>query len=229
MFHIYIVTNIVNAMQYVGVTNNLDRRWSQHRSMNGTSRYLHAAIKKHGIENFVFTHVATAFDLENAFQIEKILISEHKTKSPDGYNLTDGGEGCYGYKVSEETRAKMREARAKQIQTPEANEKRRKAMLGNKHGVGKIHTEDHKKKIGKAGLGRKHSDESKKKMSIAMTGRKRSAETIAKQIGKKASPEARENMRKAHLGKKLYPESIAKRTATQALNRAKRLAEKDLA
>jgi len=167
MFHLYIITNIVNAMQYVGVTNNLDRRWSQHRSMNGTSRYLHAAIKKYGLENFVFTHFATAFDLENAFQIEKMLICEHKTKSPDGYNLTDGGEGCYGYKVSEETKAKMREARARQVQTLESNEKRRVAMLGNKHGIGKKHTEEHKKKIGIAGIGRKHTEESKEKMKAA--------------------------------------------------------------
>jgi hypothetical protein len=70
-------------------------------------------------------------------------------------NLTDGGEGSPGRLASEETKQKLKEARAKQITTKETREKMRKA-----------HT------------GRKHSEETRKKMSLSSSGRTNSPETI---------------------------------------------------
>ncbi len=221
MYHIYVITNTVNAMQYVGITKNLKKRWYQHRNADGTSRYLHPSIKKYGIENFVFSHIADAFDLDSAKFLEKLLIKEKNTKSPNGYNLTAGGEGTQGFIFSEESKEKMRIAQTGKKMSKESSEKKRIAMLGNKNGLGKKHSEEHKAKIAKAGLGRKHSEESKQKMCEVQKGRKHSPETIAKLTGKKHSPETLEKLRRSHLGKKLSPESIAKRTATLAINRAK--------
>lgn len=172
MYAIYIVTNLITAKQYVGLTKNLNVRWSQHKRTNGSAKYLHASIKMHGLENFVFSHIADAFDLESAQAIERLLILDRNTKMPHGYNLTDGGEGTIGFVFSEESKQKMQDAAKGQTRSDESNEKRRVAMLGNKHGVGKKHSEEHKKKIGLAGVGRKHTEEAKAKMKAAKAIRK---------------------------------------------------------
>jgi group I intron endonuclease len=178
MHHIYIITNIITSKQYVGLTKNLESRWKQHRKMNGSAKYLHASIKKHGIESFLFTHIADAFTLESAQTIERVLISERNTKFPHGYNLTDGGEGIIGFVFSEESKQKMRNSAKGQTRSKESNEKRRIAMLGNKHGLGKKHTEEHKMKIGIASTGKKHTEEAKAKMKAAIAIRKAQKELI---------------------------------------------------
>jgi group I intron endonuclease len=113
MYEIYIITNIVNAKQYVGITTNIDLRWRRHKNAN-EDQYIHRAIKKHGLNNFVFTHFATAFDKESAKFIEKLLIIEHNTLAPNGYNLTEGGEGTSGRVLNQESIEKLRN---KNIQT----------------------------------------------------------------------------------------------------------------
>lgn len=112
MYSIYIITCVVNAKQYVGITNDLSRRWRRHRGAND-NQLLHKAIKKHGVDNFVFTHFADAFDAESAKSIEKMLIVEHNTFFPNGYNVTNGGDGTFGYKHSNESKQKSRESNIK--------------------------------------------------------------------------------------------------------------------
>ena len=45
---VYIVTNVMNGKQYVGLTKSLEKRWDAHRRSNGSAPALHAAIKKYG-------------------------------------------------------------------------------------------------------------------------------------------------------------------------------------
>jgi len=110
-YAIYIVTNVVNAKQYVGITNNLDRRWSRHKKALGETPLLHRAIKKYGKDSFVFSHIADAFDKEAAFDLERLLIEQHNTFNPNGYNMTKGGECGVGAKpgrvLSKETKEKI--------------------------------------------------------------------------------------------------------------------------
>jgi group I intron endonuclease len=113
-YAVYIVTNVVNAKQYVGITNNLGIRWKRHKKALGETPLLHRAIKKYGKEFFVFSHIADAFDKEAAFDLERILIEQHNTFYPNGYNLTKGGEGGAGAKIgrvlSKETKKKISES-----------------------------------------------------------------------------------------------------------------------
>jgi group I intron endonuclease len=99
-------------MQYVGITNDLERRWRRHKGAN-EGQFLHRAIKKHGVEAFVFTHFADAFDVDSAKAIERMLIAEHNTMAPHGYNLTEGGEGTFGYKHTEKSKAQSRKSNIK--------------------------------------------------------------------------------------------------------------------
>lgn len=118
MFAIYIITNTVNAKQYVGITNDLDRRWRRHRNAKD-DQLLHRAILKNGLDAFVFTHFADAFDADAAKSIERMLIAEHNTFAPHGYNLTEGGDGTFGYKHTEESKTQSRESNKKTWADPE--------------------------------------------------------------------------------------------------------------
>jgi group I intron endonuclease len=154
---IYVITNIVNGKQYVGLTNNLSKRWSAHRKAEGRCPALHNAIKKYGIDSFVFTHLMDVFNLEHAKEIECQLIVEKGCKFPNGYNISDGGEsrqGCQpwnkgmtggswpesrkgktsplkGRKMTEEQKAKLRKPKspehAKKIRLAKQSEEGRKA------------------------------------------------------------------------------------------------------
>lgn len=176
---IYIITNIVNAKQYVGITKDLKRRWSAHRTGNKSSTILKQAIKKHGVENFVFTHIADAFDWDAAQIIERLLISEKNTKAPLGYNMTDGGDGTLGFAapnkgkpMSEESKQKLRNAHFGNKMSKEANENKSKALKGM------AKSEEHKKKIGasqkgilcpqRGRKGKTLSEETKQKISAAL-------------------------------------------------------------
>ncbi len=177
---IYVITNLVNAKQYVGITKNLKRRWKEHLQMNGSAKALHESMKKHGEENFVFTHIADAFDKESASVLERLLIKEHNTLAPSGYNLTSGGQGAYD--VSYETKEKMRNARLGK-KMPESS---RKKLSDSKKGIPmNLAT---KNKLLAVNVGKKASEQTKKKMSDAKkgkppnsAGKPRSKETIEKQ------------------------------------------------
>jgi len=99
---VYTITNKTDGKKYVGISNNLDRRWRDHKKADGWCIALHNAIKKYGVDNFDFCHIADAYSWEDACLIEKLLIKEMNTKSPNGYNLTYGGDGTVGFKHSEE-------------------------------------------------------------------------------------------------------------------------------
>ncbi len=111
--HIYIVykiTNTINDKIYIGITsaNRLEKRWWAHQNcINKESRPLYNAMAKYGIDQFIITPICSTITREYLSELEKELIQEHNTMSPNGYNLTTGGEG--GYKVSDETKEKLRQ------------------------------------------------------------------------------------------------------------------------
>jgi group I intron endonuclease len=165
-YAIYVVTNLVNSKQYVGITTSFDRRWHEHQT--DKSRVLYDAIQKYGIENFHISYIADAFNFECACDIERMLIIEKNTKAPNGYNLTNGGEGSGGYvhkeetkkrvslklkgiKKSKETREKMSAARKGIVFSEETKARisaSRKGKQSNRKGV--VCTEEQKKRMSEA-------------------------------------------------------------------------------
>jgi group I intron endonuclease len=194
-YAIYIITNKINAKQYVGITKRLSRRWTEHKMMKGDSVALYSAFKKYGVENFVFTHIADAFDKDAACTIERLLIAEKNTITPNGYNMTSGGDG--GFVMSDETRAKMSAAKkgkpaynkgkpsnpesvAKMSATkkgkPWTPEQREKIMAGRL-----ASTKTPSIKGGSFGmLGKNHSEATKEKMRLAQRARFDAAQAIKK-------------------------------------------------
>ena len=213
MYKIYLITNTENTKKYVGITKfSLEERFSQHVKRGFV---LTEAIQKYGYQNFSIDMIEEVESAERAYELEQYYIKEYNAKVPYGYNLTDGGDGIFGWEVAEEYRQECSER------------------------VKKLHKE---KKVGM--YGKKHSDETKQKMSEAskgkskpwLIGRKLSPETIERlrqiNLGRVFSEETRKKISENHhdvngknnpmYGKKHSPETIEK-LKQKAKNRPKRI------
>ena len=102
---VYLIWNMVNGKKYVGQTiQSLEERMKQHSYGN---LYVDKAIRKYGIENFLYGIIKGCSSKAELDYWEKFFIIALKTKTPIGYNLTDGGEGTVGRRHTPETIAKM--------------------------------------------------------------------------------------------------------------------------
>lgn len=212
MYKIYLITNIENKKQYVGITKfSIEERFSQHTKRGFL---LTESIQKYGEQNFSIELIEEVESAERAYELEIFYIQEYNTKVPNGYNLTDGGDGIFGWEASEEYRQECSER------------------------VKLLHKE---KRVGM--YGKKHSEETKKKMSASskgkpknwLIGRNISEETKEKlrqiNLGKTLSEETRKKISENHhdisgknnpmYGKKHSPETIGK-LKERAKNRPKR-------
>jgi group I intron endonuclease len=127
-YSVYIVTNTVNGKQYVGMTRHLKMRWYRHRKAKSAGSAIQEAIRLYGVDNFVFTHLMDVFNFEHAKELEKEFIAAKGTKFPNGYNLTDGGQGISGFVVSEETKRKIGEASGKRRYSEEVRQRMSEAQ-----------------------------------------------------------------------------------------------------
>jgi len=103
------ITNKNNGKLYIGQTvkKNPYERWKQHKSGRSGAKYLLNAIKKHGEGEFDFEliHECPQDELDI---LEIYYINYYKTFET-GYNLTQGGGGSRGYKLTDEQKKKLGE------------------------------------------------------------------------------------------------------------------------
>lgn len=86
---IYKYENKINHKIYIGQTNNPERRFNEHMyGQSYSTSLLERAIKKYGIENFIFTVIEWA---ENYDEREKYWIEYYNSYKPYGYNICEGG------------------------------------------------------------------------------------------------------------------------------------------
>lgn len=232
---VYIATNKANGKQYVGITKDLKRRWHQHVAANGSAPAFHAAIKKFGKDGFMFSHICDAFDFDAACDIERMLIQQHNTKSPNGYNLTDGGEGVTGRPMTEEEKQIRKTSSLAYIASLTKDERSQKFGAAK----GRKWTEEQIKKIQASNLGKnlgkRPTEETRAKMSAAQKAVKRkrlseeTKEKIRQSLLGRKMPESQKPKHASFLGRKHSEETKAKirasNVATKAINKAKRLAE----
>jgi group I intron endonuclease len=212
MYKVYLITNIENKKQYVGITKfSLEERFTQHIKRGFI---LTEAIQKYGQQKFSIELVEEVESAERAYELEQYYIKKYDTKVPNGYNLTDGGDGIFGWEASEEYRQECSE-RVKQL-----HKEKKVGMYGKKH------SEETRKKM---------SDSSKGKSKPWLVGREVSEGTREKirqlNLGKILSEETRKKISENHYnisgennpmyGKKHSPETIEK-MREKAKNRSKR-------
>lgn len=106
--YIYLITNTTNNKCYIGKSNNPNLRWSQHKSVaksNKSEYTLYKAMRKYGIANFTFEVIKKCWSEVTALEIERVLIKLFDLRNRKlGYNNCDGGEGSFGFVVTEETK-----------------------------------------------------------------------------------------------------------------------------
>lgn len=91
--YIYKIINNINNKIYIGQTKNYKERFAAHKrkafESYESSKILYQAFRKYGIENFSFEIIEY---VENYNEREKYWIQKLNTISPNGYNMTIGGE-----------------------------------------------------------------------------------------------------------------------------------------
>ena len=96
---IYYYKNKINGKLYIGQAQNLHKRHSAFGRGKYCGGIFDNAIKKYGKENFEYG-ILTHCKVEELDKWEQFYIKRLKTKSPNGYNLTEGGNSSsYAYVV----------------------------------------------------------------------------------------------------------------------------------
>lgn len=92
MIGIYKITNKINGKSYIGQSNNIKRRWMEHKKYRyAKDKALYKAFEKYGLENFTFDIIeeCSLKELDN----REIYYIEKFNSYKDGYNETLGGQG----------------------------------------------------------------------------------------------------------------------------------------
>lgn len=201
MMIIYKITNLINGKIYIGQTvRKLSTRISNHKCYNGS--LISNAFKKYGDENFSIEIIDRASSKNELDTKEIYWIERYNSIAPNGYNITKGGGGTIGYKLSDETKQKISKANKGKVSptkgyklSDETKQKIRSSRKGkycgeNNPHYGKKHSEktlkmlselkkgkrltnEQRKAISEGHKGKKMSDMQKKKISQAMPTKKK--------------------------------------------------------
>ena len=195
MYTIYMHT--VNGKSYIGQTcKSLSRRINKDFSGYKGCSVFWNVIQKYGVENIITEILCECNTLAEANYKEKWYIERFNTLSPNGYNLTTGGDNK---KLSVETR--------KRISAGQKGRPPSRGMLGKKHSLKSRQkmSESHKGQIPSSvsvekGLktreGYQHSPETRRLLSETKRGSKNPM------YGKSLSAEHRRKISESHKGQK---------------------------
>lgn len=150
-------------VKYIGKTiRKMSHAKARHhdRSKLGFDTYFYNAIRKHGINGFIWEVIYKGVSDRDICEKEIEFIKKFECRNTTkGYNMTDGGDGSSGLICKESTR--------KIISEQNAGEKNNcYGLYGDKHpAFGNKHSNETKKKISEAHKGKPKSEEMKRKLS----------------------------------------------------------------
>ena len=188
---IYKIVNKTNGKYYVGSSSNFSRRWDDHkyklRRNKHHSPHLQHAWNKHGEDNFEFVIVDSTIPYADLIKEEQKYLDKLNKDTCYNASLIAGR-----VEFTDEIRKKMSDA-----------------LKGNKYSVGRVVSEETRKKIGDPQRGRKRpgtgywqgkkmSEEIKKKMSISRIGKN------SWMKGRKHSDKTKEKMKESAKNRKPF-------------------------
>lgn len=164
---IYIITNKINQKKYIGLSNNIKRRFSEHKSSlknANKNNVLYKAFKKYGLENFNFKILELVENIDELASREVFWIKKIKPE----YNMNKGGLGNLGHVVSEDVRNKLKISATNQWNNKSKKDKN-KIISNNLKGRSKgyRHSLETKIKLRNVNLGKKLTNQTKDKISKA--------------------------------------------------------------
>lgn len=179
--YIYLIKNIYNNKIYIGQSLHPEIRLYKHFDVASKKPkfYIHQAIHKYGRHNFRLQILGECFSKQELNEAERECISFFESNDRRyGYNLTEGGEGCVGYKHSIETRNKISKAKSGKVSNRKgcklSNEIKQKISESHKGKPsprkGSKLSYETKKRMSKSHIGKKMSIGMKQKMSKLKTG-----------------------------------------------------------
>lgn len=213
---VYLVTCSVSGKQYVGISYRAaDRRWKEHvKAASVTAKsLLSRAIAKYGPDAFVMMVIYEAVDEREACAVERAMIAQYDTLAPRGYNLSTGGEGSVGRRVSKIGRANLSAAVKAQWLDPDFRE--RMLVAFQDRTIPESHVE-HLRQLAAGQKGETRSAEFGAKVSAGLKGHSVSDETKAKIAAshktrpRVLSDEGRARIVEAHTGRKQSDDAKAK-------------------
>lgn len=146
MYCVYVISNTVNSLEYIGTCKNLQKRWYKHKDLGKNlikDWPLYRAMNEIGIDKFRIDVIATCKTREDAFSVETAIILQNNTLYPNGYNQRAAGVAL-PEKHAENIRSGLRKDEVRKLiseqqkiisNTPEMREKRRLAFLGKSHSL----------------------------------------------------------------------------------------------
>lgn len=153
-YTVYIHTNQLNNKVYIGITKQTPiRRWGKNGSNYKSTPHFYSAIIKYGWDNFKHEILFTKLTKSEACKQERYLIKKYKSNIHEfGYNITEGGDVP---SMSTDIRKKLSQR-----------------LKGNKNCLGRILSEETRRKISDAQRGRKFSAEHRRHISEAKKARR---------------------------------------------------------
>lgn len=162
---IYEIKNITTNNRYIGSSCNLNKRFRVHKiKLNNSehhARYLQRSWNKYGADSFEF-NVLLYCDKEFLLIYEQLFLD----KLQPVFNACLIAGNCLGIKHTEEARRNMAMSHIGN-----------RNSVGNKGCVGRVLSDETKKKISqsnlgkKVWLGRKHTEETKEKIRLSRIGK----------------------------------------------------------
>lgn len=168
--YIYRIYHKDTGKSYIGLHYGVkwDTRVKSHLSGNSSNSILKRSVLKYGPDAFGAECLRAGLNEKELPIVEGHLILQYDTMTPNGYNLTTGGET---FRLTKETKQKISEAMTEEI----------RQKISKTHS-GKIVSKETRRKISEGHIGRKASIETKQKMSEWHTGK-----VVSEKTGRKLS------------------------------------------